>query len=201
MVDREATKIPLALLVAALFCGCNGGGSGSGSNTTNTGTTCNAVPLAMQRSEPASGAIDVARTSLFLLTFSTALNANTVTAASITLQSAAGQIGVALNVTGNTVTVIPSQRLLPQTEYSLSVTENLHGTCDEHLAGALAMSFTTERDQSNVAVQQIAPGGGAAQSMHYKMVATLGAPISSTASVSTHYRLQAGLTGADMVLR
>jgi hypothetical protein len=55
-------------------------------------------------------------------------------------------------------------------------------------------------DESLVPVKQVAPAGGFAQSQHYKLVATMGPSVDNSAATSQHYRLQAGLTGANITL-
>jgi hypothetical protein len=55
-------------------------------------------------------------------------------------------------------------------------------------------------DASLAPVQQFAPVGGVSTSAHYSLVFTLGPSSDSTAAVSQHYRLQGGLSGADITL-
>jgi hypothetical protein len=50
----------------------------------------------------------------------------------------------------------------------------------------------------NATVQQTAPGGSASASAHYQLVATVGAPVYSSAAKSAHYTMQGGLTGAAL---
>lgn len=50
----------------------------------------------------------------------------------------------------------------------------------------------------NATVQQTAPGASASTSAHYQLVATVGAPVYSSAAKSAHYTMQGGLTGAAL---
>jgi hypothetical protein len=50
----------------------------------------------------------------------------------------------------------------------------------------------------NATVQQTAPGASASASAHYQLVATVGAPVYSSAAKSAHYTMQGGLTGAAL---
>jgi hypothetical protein len=47
-------------------------------------------------------------------------------------------------------------------------------------------------------VQQTAPAASASASAHYQLVATVGAPVYSSAAKSAHYGMQGGLTGAAL---
>jgi len=50
----------------------------------------------------------------------------------------------------------------------------------------------------NASVQQTAPGASGSASAHYQLVATVGAPVYSSAAKSVHYTMQGGLTGAAL---
>ncbi len=106
------------------------------------GTLAHAATLELVSSVPINNAIDVSRTGSINLQFSTTLNARSVNAGTITLQSAAGNQKISLSTTGTMVSVRPSTLLLPWTNYTLNVS-SVMSTAGEQLAAPISISFKT----------------------------------------------------------
>jgi|GEM_PF-3950260 len=62
-------------------------------------------------------------------------------------------------------------------------------------------SDSMPKDASKVFVQQISPATIVSHSVNFNMVSTLGAAADNSAASSTNYRMQGGLTGANIASR
>lgn len=129
---RLATLAPLALLAA---CGGGGGGGPAAPGT-----------LALTSSTPANGAAEVARSETVRLTFSAPLDAGSVNAANLEIreQGGASALPATLSFAGPTVTIAPTARLQPLTNYVARFGTGLRGTGGEAPAAAGTIAFTTE---------------------------------------------------------
>jgi hypothetical protein len=123
--------------------------SGSGTLTANVNVAiaCANIPLALAASTPANDSAGIVRSIAPLLTFSRALDAATVTTANVTMASAAGAQPIALVAGGSSVTVTPANRLLPVSEYTLTISTAVRGAAAEQLANAASLRFTTADGQ------------------------------------------------------
>ena len=120
----------------------NGTGAVAGTDVENIGIDCTG-PLVLISAAPADGDHDVSRTIEPRLVFSAAVDAATAIPATVNLASDAGEVEVAIDISGDTVTLTPAAPLLPLTEYTLAVTPDLLGTDGERLPAALALAWRT----------------------------------------------------------
>ena len=104
----------------------------------------NTTPLALTSSTPEADASDVARAILPTLTFSTTLDASTVTATAVSLRGPSGEIPLALTTTGNQITLTPSRGLKALAPYTITVNTDIRGSLGEVLTGPASISFTSE---------------------------------------------------------
>lgn len=91
----------------------------------------------------AENATDVSLNQQFLLTFSTSLNPTTIDANSITLLTAGIEHPVMTSVVGTTVSVHPVGKLVPGSQYSLSINSLARGEGKERLLATFSRRFET----------------------------------------------------------
>jgi len=127
----------------------NGSGTVATSNVTNVAITCTTTPpLTLTSSTPATSATDVLRGTGPVLSFSTSLDPATLTTSAVALKSAAGNVAITVSTSGNKLSVVSADPLLPLTAYTLTVGSGaVRGTAGEQLANPITVTFTT-RDQS-----------------------------------------------------
>ena len=126
----------------------------AGNTTTATGvavTVSNVVdttPPTVTAQTPAAGATGVATGTTVTATFSEAVDATTVSSATVTLQGPSGAVGAAVsyNAATRTATLTPSATLAASTTYTATVTGGATGVKDlagNALAADVAWTFTT----------------------------------------------------------
>lgn len=120
----------------------NGSGTVGSANVTNVAVTC-VSRLAVTVTTPLEGASDVARSIAPAVTFSAAPDPATVTSANVILRHAGGVVATAPSVTGTQVTLQPGARLLPLTDYTLTVNTGVRGAGGETLAADVVRQFRT----------------------------------------------------------
>jgi hypothetical protein len=121
----------------------NGTGTIGTSNVTNVTINCAVKVMSVASSTPAPGATDVGRTTTATITFSVPLDATTVSANSVSLQSAAGEHPVSVSASGREITVTPSGKLMPHALYTITVSTAVRGSAGEILATPATVSFTS----------------------------------------------------------
>jgi hypothetical protein len=100
--------------------------------------------LVVNSAMPASSAVNVPLNTHPQIVFSTALNAATVNASTVSLSTPQGVHQLSnLQVSGNTLTVRPLGKLAPSTTYTLTATTGLRGGGKERLAANFIATFTT----------------------------------------------------------
>lgn len=133
----------------------------------NTSTPpADTTPPTVSSVSPASAATAVSVSTPVTATFSEALNAATVSAASFTLRDAAGALvnaAVAYNATTRVATLTPAAALTAQTLYTASVSTAVRDLSGNALATGQSWSFTTAAaaDITPPTVSAISPAAGA----------------------------------------
>ena len=146
----------------------SGSGTIAATDITTVGVSCVTPPMTLMSVNPASDASGIARDVPSTLTFSVPLNAATAIPANITLQSAAGSASFTLGTAGAAVTLTPTRKLLPLTEYTLDVAAGLRGSFAEQMVGAVSSRFTTRDGQwAGVDLLESADGDAAAPRVAY----------------------------------
>jgi len=143
-------------VVCILLFGCNGdnGSGGHGSNSSQVATA-----LMVSSVMPVSGAADVPVDTNLSIVFSNAIDASTVV---MTLSRNGSNVGGTVNVSGNTITFNPTNNLLPDTVYTVTIGSGTRDTSGDSLQGNYTWSFTTgsiaciEDDPENAYTPQIA---------------------------------------------
>ncbi len=121
-----------------------GAGTVAAADVTGIVVTCSdAGPLALVSSDPAYAAVQVARTVRPVLRFSAPLSGATVVPGVLSLQGAAQNHPVGFSSNGDTLQVLPPGKLLPLTDYTLTVSTSLRGDHGEQLPGPATTVFTT----------------------------------------------------------
>ncbi len=119
------------LVLSTSTCTCDGGGD--------------TTPPTVIATTPADGATGVLRDVVVTATFSEAMDAATVTAASFHLRRGATDVAaaVALEAATNTARLTPAAPLDAGVTYTATVTTDVADTAGNHLAGTYTWSFTT----------------------------------------------------------
>ena len=92
---------------------------------------------------PSSAAADVTVNSRVTATFSAAMNASTITAATFTLKQGAVGIPGAVTYSGTTATFTPSSGLAGNTTYTVTITTGVRDMAGNPIAANYVWSFTT----------------------------------------------------------
>jgi len=109
--------------------------------------SCTTHALSLASSSPVNGANGVARTISPELTFSAPLDAATVIPANISWQSVGGIEPFTVSANGNRITITPGLKLLPLTNYTLTIRNAVRGAGGESLAGDVTLNFRTADGQ------------------------------------------------------
>lgn len=139
----------LLLAVCALVaCGGGGGGGGDAGGPNAPpgnpgGPSAPPGPLTLVTSTPTAQATGVSRTDAIVLTFSASLNAATVTANTVSLQSPEGNQPITLATDGARITVMPSLHLLPRTPYTLRVETDVRSAAGDAPSAPVVLTFTS----------------------------------------------------------
>ena len=136
-VSNPALHGTVAGCAAMLVAACGGG---SGSSTPAAADTIAPTP---QSSAPLNSASDVATQAAISLTFSEAMDAATLTAATFTLRAAGAAVAGSVSAGGNTATFTPAAALAAGTTYTASVSTAAKDVAGNSLVAAHAWSFTT----------------------------------------------------------
>jgi|GEM_PF-1283346 len=99
-------------------------------------------PLKLISASPANNAIDVSRTVTPTLNFSTTLNRASVSPSRVTMSAPSGVQPLNFGVTDNQLTLLPRNKLLPITKYTLNVS-GVRGINGEALAAPVNTAFIT----------------------------------------------------------
>ncbi|HEY9101654.1 Ig-like domain-containing protein, partial [Chitinimonas sp.] len=126
-------KKHLAVLVMTLGLAACGGGGGDSSATTPP-----AAPFTVSSTLPAAGATGVARNGTVTVTFSTAVNAASVSSSSVQLLGPLGNVIPSQAVAnGTTLTITPTAKALPgDTQYTVKLASTLADTMGRQLGTA-----------------------------------------------------------------
>jgi hypothetical protein len=122
------------LLLVVFMAGC-GGSSGGGSPGTSAATVSSTVP--------ANLAPGVAINANIAVTFSEAMDASTITAATFTLKQGSTVVPGAVTYVGITATFNPTSNLAASTLYTATVTTGVKDLAGDVLASNYVWSFTT----------------------------------------------------------
>ena len=149
----------LALCMTALLVACGGGGGGSSNGGASVPVTDTTAPSVISTS-PTNGTTNVAIGSAITATFSEAMNATTLTAATFTVSGVTGTV----TYTGTTVTFTPTSPLAYGTTYTAMITTGARDTAGNALATNATWSFTTAPNPAGAtppAVSSTNPANGA----------------------------------------
>jgi hypothetical protein len=104
----------------------------------NTGTT----PIVVS-TDPANGAINVALNKVITATFSTVMNASTITATSFMVKNGVTPVAGVISYSGMTASFTPAVPLLPGTIYTGTITSSVRDTAGNAMAANYTWSFVT----------------------------------------------------------
>lgn len=119
----------------------NATGTVAGADVTSVVITCTG-PLTLVSSAPVAGDQQVSRVVQPLLAFSADIDEATA-ATAFTLESEHRTETFTVNVTGDSVTLVPQATLLPLTDYTLTISDTLRGTADERPLASETLTFRT----------------------------------------------------------
>jgi hypothetical protein len=119
-----------------------GQGQVRGADVTSVVVDCRGV-FAFVGSTPNNAATEVTRDVDPVLMFSEPLRASSVVPSIATLTSAAGPEILQISTAGNSLTIAPSRLLLPLTDYTLTVSNNLLSDSGAVLQAPVSLSFRT----------------------------------------------------------
>ena len=149
---RSVSPVTFSLTIClALLSGCN-----NNSNQAVTSSTSSKSMFSVAAISPASGATGVATNTTIQITFSSAANSATVTAANITLTgptSAAVSGTAAYDSENNTATYTPSAALAASTTYTVKVS-GVKSSTGTSLLAAFTSTFTTAAATSSTPTTQ-----------------------------------------------
>ncbi len=125
------------------LCSLSGGqGRIDGADVTDIVVHCRGV-FEFLSAVPADGAEEVTRSVQPMLTFSAQLDAASVVAGLATLTSDGGGETIDLGASGSVLSLTPTSRLLPLTDYTLQVADTLLAEDGARLAAPVRLSFRT----------------------------------------------------------
>ena len=166
--------------------------------TTAASTPTDVTPPTVLSAVPANSATGVAVTSKPVVTFSEAMNASTITAATFTLKQGATAVAGAVSYSGTAATFTPSSALVANTVYTGSITTGAKDAAGNAIA-AYTWSFTTAVavvvDATPPTVQTIVPASGAtAIATSSKVTATFSEAMNASTITSSTFTVKQGTT-------
>ncbi len=108
----------------------------------NWNFTTGAVPVVVS-TDPVNNAVNVAISKVITATFSKAMDASTLNAATVTIKNGATPVTGTITYFGNIVTFTPNAPLLPGTLYTGTITSAVQDATGNNLANNYTWSFTT----------------------------------------------------------
>ncbi|MDP3436729.1 MAG: Ig-like domain-containing protein, partial [Bacteroidales bacterium] len=108
----------------------------------NWNFTTGAVPVVVS-TDPVNNAVNVALSKIITATFSKAMDAATLNAATVTIKNGTIPVTGVITYFGNIVTFTPSAPLLPSTLYTGTITSAVQDATGNNLANNYTWSFTT----------------------------------------------------------
>jgi len=99
-------------------------------------------PLQLMSSAPSNNAINIQRTGVAVLSFSAALDPNTLATGHVQLLYGNSGQSISPNVSGNSIVIFYDYELLPNTTYTLTAS-GIRGSAGERLNGTVSITFTT----------------------------------------------------------
>lgn len=148
-----AIGLPLALAAAIVVPACGGGGGGGG-----------AAPLAITLRAPASGAVDVGRSSVLYIRFNRTLDPSTVNNTNITLTGAANvPCTVTYEACKAEIRIVPNAALDQNQLHTVTVKVGLEDSSDVAYPAETTYTFTTANSGDSTppgAAAVIGPSGG-----------------------------------------
>ncbi|MEO5881772.1 MAG: Ig-like domain-containing protein [Caldimonas sp.] len=137
---RRGAPLGAALAGLSLFIAGCGGGSGPGPAP---GPAADSIAPTAQATTPTGSAGGVTTQTTVSVTFSEAMDATTLSAASFTLTAAGVPVPAAVSASGSTATLTPNAALAPGVVYTATVSTAAKDLAGNPLAAAFAWSFTT----------------------------------------------------------
>jgi hypothetical protein len=157
----------------------------------NTGATpppTDTTPPTISAVTPASAATGVSVSATVTATFSEALDATTISAASFTLRNAAGTLAgatVAYNATTRVATLTPTAALTAQTVYTASVSTAVRDVAGNALATAQSWSFTAAAAATDTTPPTVSSVSPAANATGISVTTTVTATFSEALDATT----------------
>jgi len=108
-----------------------------------TGTSVVITPPMVSSTDPAAAATDIALNQKIAATFSKTMDASTITTASFQLARGTTLIPGFVTYSGTTAIFAPTSNLLPNTQYTATITTTAKDLTGNALASAYSWSFTT----------------------------------------------------------
>ena len=112
-------------------------------NTITQPATVVITPPTVTSTDPADAATGVALNKHIAATFSTAMNASTISASTFTLMQGTTSVSGVVSYTGTIATFAPASDLLPSTIYTATITTGAQDLAGTALANNYVWSFTT----------------------------------------------------------
>jgi len=151
IANGSVYAVTVATQPAGQTCGvANASGTVSGSAITSVSVTCTSTPapppLTLSSSTPATGAIAVARTTSFVLTFSAPIDGATLGLSNVALRGPDGDVPYVASLSGAqlTLSLAGGARLRNAQVYTVTVGTGLHGTGGEAPTAPITITVTSE---------------------------------------------------------
>ncbi len=174
-----------------VLAGCGGGG-GSSTPPPSAPTVVSVAPT--------SGATGTAVTATVTATFSTAMNASTISTSTFTLAAQGGTAvtgAVSYSSTTNTATFTPGSSLASNTIYTATITTGAQDSAGVGLASSYAWSFTTAAGPAPT-VTAFTPGNGATGvSAGTTVTATFSEAMNASSLTTSTFTLSSGGTAVS----
>ncbi|MBI3810836.1 MAG: Ig-like domain-containing protein [Nitrospirae bacterium] len=176
-------------LLPLLFSGCPSSGGGGSSSSSSSDTT----PPTVSSTQPAADATGIALNTTITATFSEAMDATTLTAATFILMAGGTAVTGTVSYTGTTATFTPSAALASNTLLTAKITTGAQDLAHNPLAADFSWQFTTAPDTTPPTVISTNPANNAVDvPLNSSITATFSEPMDHTTLSNTTFIVSTG---------
>jgi methionine-rich copper-binding protein CopC len=166
-----------------------------------TGAAADTSAPTVSSTLPADAATGLAINANITATFSEAMDATTISSASVTLKQGANVIAGSVTYVGTTATFNPTGNLLANTLYTATVTTTVKDLAGNALAAPKTWSFTTAADPTPPTVSFTAPANAAiGVALNANITATFSEAMDPLSITTDTFTLQQGITAVPGVV-
>jgi len=171
-------------------------------NTITPPATVVVTPPTVTSTDPANASTGVALNKHIAATFSTAMDASTITASTFTLKQGTTSVSGALSYSGTTATFTPASNLVANTTYTATITTGAKDAAGNALANNYAWSFTTAAVVTPPTVTSTDPANAATGvALNKQITATFSTAMdASTITAASTFTLKQGTTSVSGVV-